>query len=101
MERLNLTEVETRFGYKSFELWQGDLTQIEERIDGLIVSAIPDNYELVPGTVINALEKALGIDVSALAKDKELDFRSLLDCWISKALQKGPFGRVLCVETVR
>jgi hypothetical protein len=101
MERLNLTEVETRFGYKSFELWQGDLTQIEERIDGLIVSAIPDNYELVPRTVICALHDALGIDVGALAKDKELDFRSLLDCWVSKALSKGPFGRVLCVETVR
>ena len=101
MQRLNITEVETRFGYKSFELWQGDLTAIEERVDALIVSALPSNYELVPGTVICALHDALGIDVSALAENKELDFRSLLDCWISQPLAGGPFGRIICVETVR
>jgi O-acetyl-ADP-ribose deacetylase (regulator of RNase III) len=101
MERLNITEVETRFGYRSFEIWEGDLTRIAERVDALAVSALPSNYDLVPGTVVAALDQNLGISVGALAQAKELDYRSVLDCWVSRKLEHGPFGRIVCVETVR
>jgi hypothetical protein len=90
---------------RSVELFQGDLTDLTaaDAVDVLIVSAFPSDYTPVPGTLIGALFRK-GIDVGALARDKDRDLRDHFSCWLSKEIVPPPgvdgirFRRILCFE---
>ena len=86
------------------QLLQGDLTAIppEHAADLLVVSAYPNNYEPVPKTLMAALYNK-GIVVGEMAKNKEIDLRAQLGCWLSFPLQKEQqeqfnFKQILCFE---
>ncbi len=86
------------------ELLQGDLSNLpkEHAADILIMSAFPGDYTGLRGSLILALQQR-GLDVKAMAENKETDLRSQLNCWLSKALpeadeQKFNFKRILCFE---
>jgi hypothetical protein len=51
-------------------LWHGDLTRLEpeQRVELLLASAFPDNYETQPDTLIGALYRA-GVSVEQLARE--------------------------------
>lgn len=88
------------------QLLQGNLTELpaDHAADILIVSAYPGSYVPVPKTLIAGLYDK-GIDVAKMAKDKEIDLRDQLGCWLSKPLtaaQQASFHikRILCFEPI-
>ncbi|MGI8961648.1 MAG: hypothetical protein ACR2IV_18185, partial [Bryobacteraceae bacterium] len=81
----------------------GDLTQIpeSEAVDLLVLSAFPDEYEPVSGSVIGALQEK-GISVEHLARNKAVDLRHAFSCWLSEEILEQSegirFRRILCFE---
>jgi hypothetical protein len=108
--RLNLVEIETRWGYHSFELYQGDMTKFSQPIDVLVVSALandldllkanPEAYQSVQHTVIGALYSRAQVDVAALREERELDLRAALGCWVSRRTSSPVFRRIVCLEGI-
>lgn len=98
MQRVNILGVETRRGYRTFELYHGDLTQMGCKVDVLIISAFKEGYESLPGTVIGALGSRLRVNVRQLSEQPALDLREALGLWISKPVPKCEFTRILCIE---
>jgi O-acetyl-ADP-ribose deacetylase (regulator of RNase III) len=96
-QRINLVEVRTVWGFRTFELYQGDITQLQD-VDILFVSAFTEAYEPLQGSVIGALHN-IGIDVRQLAQQPLLDLREPFDCWVSTELSQQPFKHIVCVET--
>jgi hypothetical protein len=98
----NQVSVDTRWGLRRFELYEGDITSLTESTDLLTVSVFPGQYVPPAGvrSVVAALRSGLGIDLGALAAEAEIDARTVFGCWISRELGTGPFHRVLCDETL-
>ena len=82
MEALNHIDIETRSGYRSFELHQGDITDLPFNVDLMCVSAFSGAYDPVPGTVIGALNNK-GVNVGQLAEDCLFDYKDSFGAWIS------------------
>ena len=88
----------------TIQLLQGDLTVIpaEHAVDILVVSAYPGSYVPSSKTLMAALYDK-GVFVGEMAKDKEIDLRSQLGCWLSKPLSEEQqkqfhFKQILCFE---
>ncbi len=88
----------------TIQLLQGDLTAIpaEHAADILIVSAFPGSYEPYSKTLMAALYQK-GIFIGEMAKNKEIDLRSQLGCWLSKPVsdeqqKQFNFKQILCFE---
>jgi hypothetical protein len=92
---------------RQLELCFGDVTDPEGgRIDVLVISAFPNDYGALPGTVIHSLA-GRGIDVGLESLRKAEDWRDTWCCWMSGPLGSrpddgahGPLGidRLLCFE---
>ena len=100
MNRINLIDIETPWGYRSFELHQGDITQLDFPVDVLAISAFRNDYEPVPGTVIAALLSNCGIDLKALSSRREFDLVDSFGCWIAQVTPNSIFKRIICIEMV-
>lgn len=100
MKPLNLIDIETPWGYRTFELHQGDITQLDFKVDVLAISAFRGDYEPVSGTVIDALLKNCQVDLKALSGHREFDLVDVFGCWIAKAVPDTKFERILCAEMV-
>jgi hypothetical protein len=70
---------------KIISLHQGDLVFMEEAVDILVISALPNNYEPIDGTLIKALTDQ-GISVEILSKYKTFDLREKYSCWLSQEI---------------
>lgn len=104
MQLLSQIDIQRTQGNTVIQLLQGDLSAIpsEHAVDILAMSAFPENYVALTGSLIRALSDR-GLSVEAIAQEKEVDLRSVLDCWLSKPLsatdqQKFNFKRILCFE---
>jgi len=104
MKLLSQINIERLQDSAVIQLLQGDLSAIptEHATDLLVMSAFPGDYLALKGSLIYALNKK-GLSVEALARDKEIDLRNQLDCWLSKPLsaadqQKFNFKKILCFE---
>src|SRR5260370_12341364 len=106
LQRLDaITVLPSGGGTRRVELYQGDLTDLgdDQAVDVLVVSAFPNDYSPVPGTLIAALE-AKGISVAELARRKAFDLRHAFSCWLSAEIppeKRRPgirFRRLLCFE---
>jgi hypothetical protein len=99
MELLNLVGVETRHGYRTFELYHGDITHLNPAVDVLAVSAFAGGYSPDRHTVFGALWENCGVDVRRLAENCLFDFRESLGCWVAKIdCESSPADRLLCVD---
>lgn len=98
VESVNKIEIDTRSGGRTFELFFGDIIDLEGSIDLLVVSVNRQNYYPTANSVIGTLHRQLSIDVGQLARRPARDFRAALSCWVSKRLTGQPFKRLLCVE---
>jgi O-acetyl-ADP-ribose deacetylase (regulator of RNase III) len=92
----NCVGFESRHGYRTFELYEGDLTNPEANADLLIVSAFAGDYSPDPGTVLGALHTAWGLDLAR--ESREIDVSQSLGFWLSGPILLGHFKRILCVE---
>ena len=86
------------------QLLLGDLSAIpkEHAVDILVVSAFPNNYIALKGSLFLALQNR-GLSVQALAANKQMDLIAHLGCWLSAPLsteQKNKFNfkKILCFE---
>ncbi|MGN6436245.1 MAG: toll/interleukin-1 receptor domain-containing protein [Agriterribacter sp.] len=107
MKLLSELIVTRKEGEAVIQLLQGDLSALpaEHAVDLLVVSAFPDNYITLPGSLFLALHQK-GLSVEALAQHKEIDLTSSLGCWLSHALHQREqdrfhFKRVMCFEPRR
>jgi O-acetyl-ADP-ribose deacetylase (regulator of RNase III) len=98
MKRVNAIQIETVWGYKTFELYQGDITNLDFGVDVLAVSALRGNYYPKKGTVVGALFENHQINLQNLKEDCEFDLRKPFSCWVSKEIPNPKFKRILCVE---
>lgn len=95
---VNLTERSAQI-----EFCVGDLMtlQDDQGVDILVVSAYPDDYTPLPGSLLASLESR-GIRVAELARHKDVDLRQSFSCWMSRDLVRNPdmphFQRILCFE---
>jgi phosphatidylserine/phosphatidylglycerophosphate/cardiolipin synthase-like enzyme len=98
--------LEVSGGSQVIQLLEGDLSRIprEHAVDVLIVSAFPDNFVPVSGTLIGALHEQ-GVSVAALAKKPEADLTRDFSCWLSRPVRRSGkqlnFDRILCFEPLR
>ena len=100
---VNQVSVDTRWGMRRFELFEGDLTQhpVSDRADVLTLSVFPGRYDPKPGSMLASLRARFGIDVAALRLASEVDATGAFGCWLSAELPAGlPFRRVLVNETL-
>jgi hypothetical protein len=99
---LEFIEVDGGDRTRRISLYHGDLSRMPEPVDFLVVSAFPDDYTPISGTVIASLD-ASGISVAALAGNKEHDLRRSCGFWVSQDLSKlhpeAGFRRLLCFES--
>lgn len=87
---------------RRIELYQGDLVALspDEVVDILIVSAFPNDYFPLRGTLIGALREN-GVSVGELARHKCVDLREQFGCWLSEEIRGQHFRRILCFEPRR
>ncbi|MFL5810716.1 MAG: toll/interleukin-1 receptor domain-containing protein [Flavisolibacter sp.] len=104
MEVISTISIKKPNGVGNIQLLQGDLSSVPEefKADILVVSAFPNQYQPLDGTLIGSLA-AKGLSVAHLAENKETDLRAQLGCWLSKPLDADlqkqlHFKRVLCFE---
>jgi hypothetical protein len=100
MDVRNSVEIETKFGRRSIELVEGDITSKKDQFDLLVISAFVGGYSPSRGSVIGQLLKNCDLDVSKLAESPAFDFRESLGIWISGELQNLHFQRLMCVEII-
>ena len=84
---------------RHLEIWLGDVTARTgpKATDLLVISAFPDDYIPVPGTVVERLLQ-LGINVEAEAASKDEDWRQAWNCWVSRPLRHPHVGQLICFE---
>jgi hypothetical protein len=88
---------------KHIEIYEGDLTNMtpDEAVDVLVVSAFPNSYLPLKGTLMAALDKK-GISLRELSQRKAFDLRENFSCWMSEEIQSDDpgiqFRRILCFE---
>ncbi len=98
MKQVNAIQIETVWGYKTFELYQGDITNLDFSVDILAVSVLMGDYYPLKGTVVGALYENHQIRLESLLEDCEFDLRKYFSCWVSKEIENPKFKRLLCVE---
>jgi hypothetical protein len=99
-EKLNQLYVDTRWGYRSFELWHGDITKLNFTIN-LLLTAQPGRQRA--HSLQRSLKSELDISVSSLEEARELDFVQPLGVWVSRRIEgeKGQkIHRILCMEVL-
>ena len=98
MQRLNVVGLHTRNGFRTCELYQGDIVALDRNVDVLVVSAFAGRYKKTPGSVIGSLWTQCHIDVATLAQEPALDFRNSLGVWCSQTIVGQPFSIIVCAD---
>jgi hypothetical protein len=93
--KLNELKVDTRWGYRSFELWHGDITKLNFTINLLLIAQSGD---FPAYSLHKSLKSELGISVQDLDETKELDFVQPLGVWISREMPSEKIRRILCMQ---
>ncbi|MBU1014806.1 MAG: hypothetical protein KKG99_17565 [Bacteroidetes bacterium] len=103
LQWLDDDRIEQDINIKVMGLYHGDLTNLKpaEKVDFLVVSALPGDYSPTHGSLIGSLNNK-GISVATLAQNKAADYEPELPCWISQPItstQPGiAFDRILLYE---
>lgn len=97
---INIFEIDTPTGYKTVELHQGDLSNLDQEVDAIVVSAYIGGYSPTPGTLVGSLSQNCQISLKQLSRDPEIDLRGPLNVWISGELANQKFKRIICIEIV-
>jgi len=104
MQLLSEITLKVPAGSASIQLLQGDLSALpkEHEADILVISAFPNDYTPLPGSLMYALHEK-GLSVAALAQHKGVDMVQNLGCWLSAPLTPAQqaqfnFRQILCFE---
>ena len=100
MQALITKTVYTQDGNKTISVHVCDIRDIDVDIDVMTVSSFYRDYYNTKGTLFEALYDN-NMDVSAMARDPEIDLRDQCNIWLSKQTSysaKLPIKRVGCIE---
>src|SRR5687768_9326448 len=86
---LNVLGIETALGFRTAELFVGDIAAIDFKVDVLVISAFVGSYDPTPGSVIGALSEKLGIHVGEYENYPALDLRDALSIWVSAPIESS------------
>ncbi len=100
MKIVNIHEIITVWGYKSIELIQGDITQLNGELDCLVVSAFKNGFTPTPGSVLGALYNNHEILLTNLIEQAPINLRNPFNIWISEELENTNFKRIACIEII-
>jgi hypothetical protein len=97
----NVIAQETVHGSRSFELWEGDITNPGFEVDILAVSYI--QQRIISRSVAGALASRYGLNMYELLEKRyvEVDLRQAFSIWLSKELPQThgiPFRRILAID---
>jgi hypothetical protein len=95
MELRNSLDLDTRWGFRSLQVWWGDITAFDS--DLLIISAVDDDLSPMEGTVIGALCKD-DMSVERLRHTAEFDLRLPVRLWASSKTGSQGIRAVMCVH---
>jgi hypothetical protein len=96
--RLNIVGLDTAWGFKTIELYEGDLSRTDLNCDLLVLSVFVGGYNPRPGTLLGDLKSNLSFDIRNEEKMPAYDFRGPLSLWASRALRGYSFRRVMALE---
>lgn len=96
----NKYTLETPYGPRSFELYEGDLFRFPEQTDILIVSSFIGDYYPMQGTMLYYLKEVGGISLNELSKNPLFNLREEKNVWISQKLTNKFVKYVICVEMI-
>lgn len=84
---------------RQISLYCGDITALtqSEKVDYIAVSAFPNDYQPFPNCIIGDLNNR-GVSVLNLSKDKLVDYRTEIPCWISREILGQDYKRILVYE---
>jgi len=98
MSFINSIDIDTKSGYRSFELHQGDITQLGFPVGGIVVSAFSGGYIPVPGTILGAFHEK-GVSVKSLLEHLKFDYRTPFGVWVAKNHSEAiEFEFLFCLE---
>ncbi|GAB2478890.1 macro domain-containing protein [Algoriphagus taiwanensis] len=98
MSLINSIDIDTKSGYRSFELHQGDITQLGFPVGAVVVSAFSGGYNPVPGTILGAFHDK-GISVKQLFKNLTFDYRNPFGVWVAENTSEViDFDYLFCLE---
>jgi hypothetical protein len=75
MSVVNSIDFDTKSGHRSFDLYQGDITQLGFPVWGIVVSVFSGRYITVPEIIMGAFHQS-GVTVNQLFENKKFDYRS-------------------------
>ncbi|MCS5488870.1 hypothetical protein [Algoriphagus limi] len=98
MSFINSIDIDTKSGYRSFELHQGDITQLGFPVGGIVVSAFSGGYIPVPGTILGAFHEK-GVSVKHLFENQKFDYRNPFSVWVAENSSEAiDFDYLFCLE---
>lgn len=98
MSFINSIDIDTKSGYRSFELHQGDITQLGFPVGGIVVSAYSGDYTPELGTILGAFQEK-GISVNRLFKKNIFNYRSPFGVWVAENKSSSiDFDYLFCLE---
>jgi len=98
MRLINTYEIDNKERYVSIEIFHGDLTALENRVDLLIVSAFKGGYNPVKSTLLGALYDNLDINIKHLSKVPTIDLRKALNCWYTDDFNSDMYKAIMVLE---
>lgn len=100
MAIINFIEIETRSGYRSFEIHEGDITNLGFHVDMIGVSTFSNDYYPSEGTVIGAFYEK-GVDLEVISTKPLIDLRNSFGVWVSKKMNDDSlFNHLICLEMI-
>jgi hypothetical protein len=98
MSFINSIDIDTKSGYRSFELHQGDITQLGFPVGGIVISAFSGDYTPELGTILGAFQEK-GISIKHLFENHKFEYRNPFGVWVAenKSIEID-FGFLFCLE---
>lgn len=77
MHLVNLFDIESPYGTRSFKLMEGDIADVNIEVDIVITGAFKGEYQPTPGSLLGALFKKRGILIDDNNKEGAEDYRDV------------------------
>jgi hypothetical protein len=101
MGLINEIPISTKFGLRTIQIYNDDITRINWEFDVLVLSAFKGGYNPVKGSLIKSLLDNSKVDIREFSNKPKFDFRENLNCWLSSDLpEETSFKRILCLEGI-
>ena len=96
----NIIGIDTTRGFRTIELYKGDLSSPDLEYDILVVSAFSGNYFPTHKSLVGSIYHNCKINLHQLHDNCEFNLLEPFSIWISKEIDGLHFKRIICLEMV-